>query len=370
MTNRRAIVSVTNDLTTDQRVDRTCLTLGEQGFEVWLIGRHRPGSMPLSARSYRTIRMTLLFDKGPLFYAEYNIRLFLFLLASRTGLIFTNDLDTLPAGYLASILKRSRHIHDCHEYFRGVPELVGRKRTLAIWKWIEDRIFPRLKTVTAVNRSVADLYSAEYGIPIAVMRNVPLRKPGSAVVNRTEAGIPEGAQVILYQGAVNVDRGLEEAILAMEHVKTNAVLLILGTGDIIGNLHELVRTRNLGTKVILKGAIPLDRLHGYTLLGDIGLSIEKDVCINYFNALPNKFMDYIQAGVPVLISPFPEMKAIVDRFGIGECIDSHDPARLARHFDSLLGNHEKLDLYRKNMIPAAEELCWENEKTVLQKLLI
>ena len=123
-----AIVAVTNDLTTDQRVHRTCKTLTGLGYRVTLVGRRLRDSLTLAGREYETERMRLVFDKGPLFYAEYNIRLFFLLLLRKSSLIVTNDTDTLAAGFLASKIRRIPQLHDCHEYFRGVPELVGRKR--------------------------------------------------------------------------------------------------------------------------------------------------------------------------------------------------------------------------------------------------
>jgi hypothetical protein len=100
-----AIVSVTNDLTTDQRVDRTCMALVKSGYDVLLVGRQLRNSKTLTPRSYRMHRLTLLFDKGPLFYAEYNITLFFYLLFHKYDLIVSNDLDTLPANYLANRIK-------------------------------------------------------------------------------------------------------------------------------------------------------------------------------------------------------------------------------------------------------------------------
>jgi glycosyltransferase involved in cell wall biosynthesis len=378
-----AIVSVTNDLTTDQRVDRTCVALAGAGYDVLLVGRRLRNSKTLLPRTYSMHRFRLLFDSGPLFYAEYNITLFFFLLFRRYDLIVSNDLDTLPANYLANMVKhpfsrtphpasgiphpasRSRHLHDCHEYFRGVPELVGRKRVTACWKWIEDRIFPKLKAVVAVNQSVAELYTAEYGNDITVVRNVPFRKSLSGAMDRALLGIRPDQKVIFYQGAVNVDRGLEEAILAMRFLQSDAVLVIAGTGDIFGSLVKLVSENGLNDRVRLPGQIPFQELHAYTLMADIGLSIEKDVGINYHFCLPNKFLDYIQANVPVLVSPFPEMKAIVDEYHIGEYIENHDPAQLAATMDAMLNDPGKLALYRKNLLGAAGELCWEKEEAGL-----
>ncbi len=359
---KKIIISVTNDLTTDQRVDRMCTTLTGMGFEVLLVGRKLRSSLPIKPRIYRTKRMRLIFSAGPFFYAEFNKRLFLFLLFAKADLQVSNDLDTLLGNYLASRLRNRPLVHDNHEYFRGVPELNGRKFATKIWKAIEDRIFPKLKTVLAVNQSIASLYNKEYGNTIRVIRNVPFRKNAGSTLTKSGIGIPENTRVILYQGAVNVDRGLEEAILAMKFVKTEAILLIIGKGDVFDSLTLLAKEAGVANKVIFTGEVPLAELHGYTVLGDIGLSIEKDVSINYHYCLPNKFMDYIQAKIPVLVAELPEMKAIVEQYKIGTYITSHEPEILAMDFDNMLNDADFLAGCRKNLETAAADLCWENEE--------
>jgi glycosyltransferase involved in cell wall biosynthesis len=365
---KRVIVSVTNDLTTDQRADRSCTALVKMGFEVLLVGRILKQSVGLEPRLYRTKRMKLLFTKGPLFYAEYNLRLFLFLLRHKADILFSNDLDTLPANYLASGIRHLALVHDCHEYFRGVPELNGRGIVAGIWKFLEDRSFPKLKTVIAVNSSIAEIYHIEYGNDIKVIRNVPVTKPGNNPKKKSDLGIPEDQKVILYQGAVNVDRGLEEAVQAMRFVKSQAVLMIIGSGDVFEKLKQLVGDLDLSAKVIFTGQIPFQYLHSYSLMADIGLSIEKDVSLNYHYCLPNKFLDYIQAGVPVIISPMPEMKAIVEKYNIGEIIYSHDPLYLAGKMDEMLKNTGKLTMFRENIKKAATDLSWEKEEPEFIKI--
>jgi glycosyltransferase involved in cell wall biosynthesis len=338
------------------------------GFEVLLVGRKLNSSLVLRDRSYKTKRLRLFFRRGPLFYAEFNLRLFFFLLFKKADLFLSNDLDTLLANRLASVIRHLPLVHDCHEYFRGVPELNSRHVTIKIWKMIEDSIFPKLRNVYAVNESIAQIYHQEYGNEVKAIRNFPFRKTGEIKKTKKELGIPENKRIILYQGAVNVDRGLEEAIESMKFLKTDAILMIIGNGDILMKLKKQVSENGLLDKVLFTGQIPLEELSSYTIFADIGLSIEKDVSLNYHFCLPNKFLDYIQCNVPVLISPLIEMKAIVEKYNIGEMITSHDPVNLAEKIDDMLNNKEKLCLYRQNLKQAASELCWENEERELVKI--
>src|SRR5512133_1096500 len=130
----RIILCVTSDIATDQRVNRIALTLKKRSSDVWIVGTKFPGSLPLPSNGIRFHRIRMFFLKGPLFYAEFNIRLFFFLMFSQSRIIVSNDLDTLPASFLVSRIKRIPLVYDSHEYFTGLPELVNRKWVRGIWK--------------------------------------------------------------------------------------------------------------------------------------------------------------------------------------------------------------------------------------------
>src|SRR3989338_2252762 len=155
MNKQKVILSVTNDLVTDQRVNRVCNSLLNLNYEVLLVGRQLKNSLPVN-RKYPTKRFNLLFNKGFLFYANYNVRLFWLLLFSKSTLLWSNDLDTLPANYLVSKLKGIKLVYDSHEYFTEVPELVNRPKIQKIWLSIEQWIFPKLKNVITVSNQIAN----------------------------------------------------------------------------------------------------------------------------------------------------------------------------------------------------------------------
>ncbi|MGZ4043852.1 MAG: glycosyltransferase, partial [Bacteroidia bacterium] len=156
-TKKIAAVSVINDLVTDNRVNKTCNVLLDSGYDVILIGRVLPASLPLPNWGFKTIRMNLLFKNGPLFYLFFNLRLFFKLLLLKTDLLFANDLDTLLPNYLVSKLKHIPLVYDSHELFTEVPELLNSPFKKKIWLSIEKRIVPRLKNCITVNSSIAKI---------------------------------------------------------------------------------------------------------------------------------------------------------------------------------------------------------------------
>ena len=157
-------VAVTNDLLTDQRVDRTCQTLLEAGYRVTLIGRRLRRSAPLQERPYDTYRMRLTFKRTALFYLEYNFRLWLRLLRLHPDAVWANDTDTLAACTLAAHMMRRPLLFDAHELFPEVPELTGRPGVQAVWRMVERRCLPHVKAAYTVCQSVADEYGSRYGV--------------------------------------------------------------------------------------------------------------------------------------------------------------------------------------------------------------
>lgn len=357
-TKKRIIVSVTNDLVSDNRVHKVCTSLVKMGFKVLLIGRRLPGSLPVEKRTYQTKRFRLLFKKGPLFYACYNFRLFLFLLFAKFNVLLSNDLDTLPANFLASKLKNKPLVYDSHEYFTEVPELVNRPAVQKTWEWLEKRTLPKLKYAYTVCDSIAEIYRQKYGTSFRVVRNFPM---ASQLKKDSPARSEKNEKTVLYQGAINVHRGLEQAILAMKYLN-HARLLIAGDGDIRVQLEKLVQQEKLENKVEFLGRLPISELAKITPTADLGLSVEEDVGLNYRFALPNKLFDYIQAEVPVLVTNLPEMAAIVTRYRIGEIAGSLEPEKLAAKINLALFDEAKRQKWKDNLKVAASELTWENEE--------
>ncbi len=365
---KKAIVCVTNDLTTDQRVRKTCMALMKCGYDVIETGRLLPDSMEFNP-PYTIRRTKLGFNSGALFYAEYNIRLFFYLLFDKVDLIFSNDLDTLPAAFLASRIKRKKLIYDTHEYFTEMPELVGRKRVQAIWKAFERTIFPKLNNIITVNDSIARLYAGEYHKEIHVVRNIPPAFHPEKIKSRTELGLPEDNMILILQGTgINIDRGAEEIVLAMKYME-NIMLLIVGSGDVLTKLKDMVRSEKLEEKVMFRPKMPFEELRQYTMNANLGLALDKDTNLNYRFSLPNKLFDYIHSRIPVLASDLPEIKEIIEKYDIGFFIPNHTPQAIAETVNRIFENKSRYQTVKLNTGKAGKELSWENEEIKLLNVI-
>ncbi|MCS7074912.1 MAG: glycosyltransferase, partial [Bacteroidia bacterium] len=161
MTRRRVILSVINDLVTDQRVHKMATTLQTAGWEVLVVGRKLPNSLPLQ-RTYATHRMRLCFQKGKLFYLEFQIRLFLFLIHQPKAILVANDLDTLLPNVLCKWIRKIPVVYDSHEIFTQVPELIHRPISQFIWKTLETWLIPHTNLILTVNRSLVEWFTQSY----------------------------------------------------------------------------------------------------------------------------------------------------------------------------------------------------------------
>jgi glycosyltransferase involved in cell wall biosynthesis len=355
------VLAVTNDIVTDNRVHKVAVTLQNNGYKVTVVGIKQKQSESTFGRSYKTRRFTLWFNKSALFYANYNIRLFFYLLKNKFDIIVSNDLDTLLGCWLATKIQRNVLVFDSHELFIEVPELVDRPVTRSLWHLKERLLMPSIKYGYSVSQPIIDYYKNKYKKDFELIRNV-----GYFREEPTFKGFSDEV-VIIYQGSVNIGRGLELMLMAMQYL-SNAKLWIIGRGDITNNLKKLAVDLGVEEKIIFFGLIAIENLTKITSQAHIGISLEEDLGLNYRYALPNKIFDYIQSRVPVIVSDLPEMSALVEKHRVGIVLKERTPENLAQTINHLIldtVNHEEL---AKNLELAARDLCWHREEEKLINL--
>lgn len=358
MKKRKIIFTVINDLTYDQRMIRICKSLVKNQYEVLLVGRKLASSEPLQPKIFQQKRLNCFFQKGKFFYLEYNLRLLLFLLRNKFDAVCAIDLDTILPAFYVSKWKSKKLIYDAHEFFTEVPEVVERPMVKNIWEWVGKKTIPTCTYCYTVGFGLAKVLGKKYNTGFEVIRNMP--EYNELKNERKKSQIP----IILYQGALNIGRGLEQIIDAMEEIK-DAELWLVGEGDISDLLREKTKQLHLHDKVKFLGYLMPDELRELTPQATIGINLLKNNSLNYYYSLANKTFDFVQAAVPAIHMDFPEYQNLMEEKEVGILINDLEKETIIEAVNILLHNSEMYQELEKNCLEARQIWTWDKEEKKL-----
>ena len=352
---KKIYFTVTNDLSFDQRMQRICTSLANAGYDVILVGRKLPKSIPLIRKKFKQIRLNCWSKKGKFFYAEYNFRLFFYLLFRKADALCAIDLDTILPCLFVSVIKKSIRIYDAHELFCEMKEVVTRSNIYRLWKKIEKFSVPKFKNGYTVTSPIAEEFRKMYGVKYELVRNMPMLHEFILSTKKEK--------YILYQGAVNEGRGFETLIPAMKNV--DAKLIICGDGNFMGQAKELVKKNNLDQKIIFKGMILPNELKKYTQGAYIGVTLFENTGMSNYYSLGNRFFDYMHAGLPQVCVNYPAYREINDQYKIASLIDDLRPETISIALNNLLTNDVLYEELQNNCMKARTVFNWQNEERKL-----
>jgi glycosyltransferase involved in cell wall biosynthesis len=341
-------------------MQRICTSLAEKGHAVTLVGRKLSSSLPLAATStgsvqFKQKRIRCWFNKGKLFYFEYNFRLSCYLLFRKMDAICAIDLDTIIPCHFISRFKRIPRIYDAHELFTEMKEVITRPRIKKIWTRVEKRFVPKFTHGYTVSESIAEEFHRRYKVNYETIRNLPVLKPLDE--------IKPAEKFILYQGSVNEARGFEYLIPAMKQI--NCKLVICGDGNFMEQLKRLITENKLETKIELKGMMTPGEIWKISQQATVGIALAEKEGLNQWLALPNKFFDYVHAGLPQVTMNYPEYIRINKQSEVAILINDLLPEKIAEAINKLLTDdvlHSKL---KANCLKARRELNWQIEEKKL-----
>ena len=317
------------------------------------------------------VRMKLLFRRSALFYAEYNIRLFLKLVSIKPDVVYANDSDTLVGGGLAARVMGVPLVYDAHELFPDVPELMKKPFVRWVWRSIERCFIPRAPVRITVNQSVADEYERRYGYKFEVVRNFSERKSIENHQNFSKWDKDSNQHTLIYQGVINEGRCVKEVIDAMEYLP-GCRFVVAGGGDLYEEMVAYAKSKKWGNRVQFTGRLDPEKLASLTRTATLGFCMMENLGLNYYYSLPNRISDYAIAGVPVIASDFPEIKRIVGKFAIGTMVTEEttkNPQELASTIKKTMAYWEVMDENerKRRFEEACIEMSWNTEKKRLIK---
>lgn len=290
--------------------------------------------------------------------------------AIRPQVVMAANFFSAFPGRIAASLSGARLVYDPYELI--IPEL-GRRMPLRdlIWYWLERLVVQRAEVVIAANTFRAEKMRQHYGLSVmpAVFRNIPM--PTVKFVDSPLTGSlpePEAGKIrILYQGDMNLDRGIGRFIEAVRFLPKTMRLILAGAGPDLDRIRSRVIELALEDQVLCLGRIPNRDLPSITRRCHVGIVTYPYQGLNNIHCSPNKIFEYAQAGLPVVATDQPPLQYMVKDFGIGELIAEDDsPMVVARAITRLAENIEN---YSRNIKYFLEEHSWETEAALLYTAL-
>lgn len=277
-------------------------------------------------------------------------------LASGADVFHSHDLNTL---YVGATCKRrtpgARLVYDSHELHTERNRMGYWWRKWAVWN--EKKWLPNADAMIVASPSWIEEIKKKTGwVPkssVSIVNTPPLRDHIPQDL-RGALDIPDDHAILLYQGSIQENRGIEPAIDAAAMLD-DCVLVILGYGYHRTALETVVRDRGLEDKVRFFGPIPNDELLDWTAAADIGLCNIINSSLSYYTSLPNKLFEYMMAGIAVIGSDSPEIGRIVTAEGVGVVCDPADPVALADAARTIL---KDLTTYKTASLDARTRHHW------------
>ena len=242
---------------------------------------------------------------------EWSIRVIWLVRGMRVDCVNCHSLPVLPLCVTIAWMKRSRLIYDTHELETETMSTAGIRRWFA--KWIERGLIARADEVVVVGDRIAEWYRSNYRLSnVHVVKNVPYCQHG--ILQRTSrlrefAGLENSDILFLYQGLIDQGRGVELLLNAFRDAPKDRHIVFMGYGSLVESVKVFAQRY---PNIHFHPAVQPQELPIYTSSADVGLSIIENVSLSYYYCVPNKVFEYLCCGVPMIVSDFPEMAALVD----------------------------------------------------------
>lgn len=242
-----------------------------------------------------------------------------------------------------------------------------------LYRWIERRWARSADSVITVNDAYADILEEVLGVarPLVVMNCPELWVPPEPRPDliRERLGLPASSAIVLYQGNLMTERGIEQSMDAILEVP-DATLVLMGYGGGRDEYAALAAGTKYDGRVELIDPVPPDELLPWTASADILVMAIQPTTLNHRFTTPQKLFEALAVGVPVVASDLPGMARIVSETGCGVLCDPTSPAAIAAAIRSILARSpgERADLRARGLAAAHDIYNWESQVVLLRGL--
>ena len=273
----------------------------------------------------------------------YSLRTTLLAIKERSAVYHCHDLNTLLIGYFVSLVNRKPFVYDSHELWtERNADLSGLRKRWDRFKWstIERSLIKKAFRVITVNDSIAEFLQTKYRItkPETLMNCPHYQKVESSNAFREVLSISNETRIVLYEGGITFNRGIEQLILSASHLDRSVVVILgYGTPSYLNSLKDLIDRHKVHAKVHFVDAVPYEKIIYYLSSADLGVDGALNCSLSYYFGLGNKIFEYLMAGLPIVVSDFyPETRKILEKYDVGITFDPQDPLDLAGKINEIL----------------------------------
>ena len=278
---------------------------------------------------------------------------------NRFDLVLANDFDSLPL-IKYRIDPEAKVFLDAHEYYfdeintRLRSQLFGPYR-----RWVAKSNTSQLVGMSTVSTGIVNRYQKDFnGLRVSLIRNIPKKIELDYQKHYSQ-------QIeIIHHGAAVEGRGIRQLIdlvaLLHEHFTLNLMLVETEPNFLI----EVKRqAKPYGERIKFLSPVPTLDIVKEISRFDLGIHLIPPLSVNNEFSLPNKFFEFIQANLGIVIGPTTEMAQIVEAHSLGIVSPSFNLSEVAREINKL--DRTQIEDFRQNSKKAAEIFCWEEESKVL-----
>jgi glycosyltransferase involved in cell wall biosynthesis len=296
------------------------------------------------------------------------------LIQTPADIYHAHDVAALPGCYIAARLRRKPLIFDAHEL--PLAELSNGLflRIKPLLSWLLIRLLSGCTGVITVSPPIAEEIRNRYHVPtVSLIRNVaPYRIVPKSDRLRQLLGLNYDVRIALFQGYLQANRCLDILIRAAAFLEPDIKIVMMGKieGSFQSELEGLIAEEGVADRVKIIPPVPYEDLLNWTASADLGLIVyPPEYSRNLRMCLPNKFFEYLMAGLPVLASQLDAIAEIVKTYDVGQIVSSLAPIDVGAAINTMLSDSDALARMRHNALEASQyDLCWEKESGRLTHL--
>lgn len=277
--------------------------------------------------------------------------------------LHVHDYPLLRVGVEAKRRRGCALIYDAHElyYAQAVLPVATRRR----YRRRESRLIHSADVTITVNPYIAGMMARDYGCPLpkVLLNAAPCISQEQPARNlRARLGISQQAQIVLYQGWMSPERGIDALVRAAAHFPANIHLVLIGYGECEAELKAISREQGTDDgRVIFMGRIEPELLASLTCEADLGVIPYRPVDLNHLYCSPNKLFEFAVAGLPFLANDLPFLRDVAQEFGFGIIANLDNPESIAEAITCAFADPTRFAALKAAARAAGTRLNWDIE---------